>query len=92
MRKILFSLLLLKTFIGCDKNELGNLEYVETTKGGCFPEKGSSLKSDPFINSDTVTCSITNDILNVFVGFNALVAPDKVPHLSLKRIQYLDNY
>jgi len=71
MKKILFSLLLLATLIGCDKNELGNLEYVGTIEGGCFLEKGSSLKSDPFIKSDTVTCSVTNDSLNIFVGFNA---------------------
>jgi hypothetical protein len=71
MRKILFSILLLTTFISCDKNELGNLEYVEAIEGGCFLEKGSSLKNDPFIKSDTVTYSVTNDSLNIFVGFNA---------------------
>jgi hypothetical protein len=71
MRKILFSLLLLATFIGCDKNELGNLEYVGTIEGGCFLEKGSTLKNDPFIKHDTVTYSVTNDSLNIFVGFNA---------------------
>ncbi len=71
MRKILFLLLLLTIFIGCDKNELGNLEYLETTEGGCFLEKGSSFKSDPLIKSDTVTYTVSNDSLNVFVGFNA---------------------
>jgi hypothetical protein len=71
MRKLLFSLLLLTTFIGCDKNELGNLEYVGTIEGGCFLEKGSVLKNDPFSKPDTVTYSVTNDSLNIFVGFNA---------------------
>jgi len=52
MRKILISLLLFAAFIGCDKNEPGNLEYAETIEGGCFLEKGSAFKNDPFINPD----------------------------------------
>lgn len=71
MRKILIRIFLLATFISCGKNELGNLEYVEAIEGGCFLEKGSSLKNDPFIKPDTVTYSVTNDSLNIFVGFNA---------------------
>jgi hypothetical protein len=71
MRKILFSILLLSTFISCDDNKLANLEYVGAIEGGCFLEKGSSLKNDPFIKPDTVTYSITNDSLSIFVGFNA---------------------
>ena len=71
MRKILISLLLLTTLISCDKYELGNLKYVETTKGGCFLEKDSALKNDPFIKPDTVTYTATNGSLNIFVGFNA---------------------
>lgn len=85
MRKILFSLLLLATFIGCDKNELGNLEYVKTTEGGCFLEKGSSLKNDPFLKSDTVTYTVTNDSLNVFVGFNATCCSEYSTSSSIKR-------
>lgn len=84
MRKILFSLLLLATFIGCDKKELGNLEYLETTEGGCFLEKGSSLKSDPFLKSDTVTYTVTNDSLNVFVGFNATCCSEYSSTSSIK--------
>jgi hypothetical protein len=71
MRKVLLSLLLLTTFIGCHKNEPRYLEYVEAIEGGCFLEKGSSLKNDPFTKPDTVTYSVTNDSLNIFVGFNA---------------------
>ena len=71
MRKILIPVFLLIVFISCDKNELGNLEYLEAIQGGCFLEKGSSLKNDPFIKPDTVTYSVTNDSLNIFVGFNA---------------------
>ncbi len=71
MRKILISLLLFVASIGCDKNEPGNLEFAETIKGGCFLEKGLALKSDPIINSDIATYSVTKGSLNVFVGFNA---------------------
>lgn len=71
MRKILIPLLLFAFLIGCDKNEPGNLEYAGTIKGGCFLEKGSAFKNDPFINPDTATYSVTNDSLNIFVGFNA---------------------
>jgi len=71
MRKIFISLLLFAAFISCDKNEPGNLEYAETIEGGCFLEKGSALKNDPFIKPDVVNYSVTNDSLNIFVGFNA---------------------
>ena len=71
MRKIFVLILLLATFISCNKNELGNLEYVDTIEGKCFLEKDSSLKNTPFIKPDTVTYSVTNDSLNVFVEFNA---------------------
>jgi hypothetical protein len=70
MRKVLLSLLLLMTFIGCHKNDLENLEYAETIEGGCFLEKGSSLKNDPSTNQDAVNYSVTSDSLNIFVGFN----------------------
>jgi hypothetical protein len=84
MRKILFSLLLLTTFIGCGKNELGNLEFVGTIEGGCFLEKGSALKNDPFIKPDTVTYSVTNDSLNIFVGFNATCCSEYSASSSIK--------
>jgi hypothetical protein len=84
MRKILFSLLLLITFIGCDKNELGNLEYVGMIEGGCFMEKGSALKNDPFIKPDTVTYSVTNDCLKIFVGFNATCCSEYTASSSIK--------
>ena len=84
MRKILFSLLLLITFIGCDKNELGNLEYIATIEGGCFLEKGSALKNDPFIKADTVTYSVTNDSLKIFVGFNATCCSEYSASYSIK--------
>jgi hypothetical protein len=84
MRKILFSILLLTTFISCDKNELGNLEYLEAIQGGCFIEKGSSLKNDPFIKPDTVTYSVTNDSLNIFVGFNATCCSEYSSSSSIK--------
>jgi hypothetical protein len=42
MRKILISIFLLTTFIGCDKKESGNLKYVDTILGGCFLNSSSS--------------------------------------------------
>lgn len=84
MRKILISLLLFAAFIGCDKNEPGNLEYAETIEGGCFLEKGSALKNDPFIKPDTVTYSVTNDSLNIFVGFNATCCSEYGSSSSIK--------
>ena len=70
-RKILISILFLTTFISCEKNELGNLKHVETIPGGCSLDKGSSLKKSQITQPDAVTYSVTNDSLNIFVGFNA---------------------
>jgi hypothetical protein len=84
MRKILIPLLVLVTLISCDKKEFGNLEYVETIEGGCFLEKSSSLKNDPFFEPDTVTYSVTNDSLNIFVGFNATCCSEYGSSSSIK--------
>jgi hypothetical protein len=84
MRKILISLLLFAAFISCDKNELGNLEYVRTIEGGCLLEKGSSFKGDPLYKPDTLTYSITNDSLNIFVGFNATCCSEFSSSSSVK--------
>jgi hypothetical protein len=84
MKNILLQILLLAVFISCDKNELGNLEYAKTTEGGCFLEKGSSLKNDPFIKPDTVICSVTNDSLDIFVGFNATCCSEFSSSSSVK--------
>jgi len=62
---------LLIAFISCDRNVVGDLVYIGTIEGGCFLEKGSSFKGDPLFNPDTVTYSVINDSLNIFVGFNA---------------------
>jgi hypothetical protein len=84
MRKILFSILLLTTFISCDKNGLRNLEYAGTIEGGCFLEKGSSFKNDPLFKPDTLTYSVTNDSLNIFVGFNATCCSEFSSSSSVK--------
>jgi hypothetical protein len=84
MRKILISLLLLTTFISCDKNELGNLEYVRTIEGGCFLEKGSSFKGDPLYKPDTLTYSVINDSLKIFVGFNTTCCSEFSSSSSVK--------
>jgi hypothetical protein len=84
MRKIIIPVFLLIAFISCDKNELGNLEYVGNIEGGCFLEKGSSFKGDPLIKPDTVTYSVTNDSLNIFVGFNATCCSEFSSSSSVK--------
>ena len=70
-RKILISILFFTTFISCEKNELGNLKCVKTLPGGCALDKDSFLKNSQISQPDTVTYSVTNDSLNIFVGFNA---------------------
>jgi hypothetical protein len=84
MRKILIPILLLATYISCDKNELGNLEYVRTIEGGCFLEKGSSFKGDPLYKPDTLTYSVTNDSLKIFIGFNATCCSEFSSSSSVK--------
>ena len=84
MKRIFVSILLLSTFISCVKNESGNLNHVETIPGGCFLEKGSSLKNDPFIKPDTVTYSVINDSLDIFVGFNATCCSEYGSSSSIK--------
>jgi hypothetical protein len=71
MRKLVIPFILFITFISCEKNELDNLKYVDTISGGCFLDKGSSLKNSQIIQTDTVTYTFTNDSLKMFVGFNA---------------------
>ncbi len=75
---------LLIAFISCDKNDVGSLEYVANIQGGCFLEKGSSFKGDPLFKPDTVTYSITNDSLNIFVGFNATCCSEFSSSSSVK--------
>jgi hypothetical protein len=70
MRKMLILILLLAFYISCNKNELGNLKYVDTIQGGCALDKSSSFKNSQYTQPDTLTCSFTNDSLNIFVGFN----------------------
>jgi hypothetical protein len=70
MRKLMISILLFATFFGCDK-ELGSLKYLETIPGGCASDKGSSLKSAQIWRNDTVSYSISDGNLDLFVGFNA---------------------
>ena len=71
MKKLLIPIVLLLISLSCEKNEWGNLKYAKTTAGGCFLDKGSSLKKSQYIQPDTVTYLFTNDSLKLFVGFNA---------------------
>jgi hypothetical protein len=71
MRKLLIPVVIFITFLSCEKNELGNLKFSKMIVGGCFLDKGSSLKKSQYTQPDAVTYSFTNDSLNLFVGFNA---------------------
>ena len=71
MIRIFISILILTTFICCEKKEPGNLKYAQTITGGCFLDKGLSSKNGLIAQADTVTYYFTNDSLNIFVGFNA---------------------
>ncbi len=70
MKKLLFFILFFITLISCDKGN-GPLKYLETIPGGCAKEKGSSLKSVIESKNDTVSYSIANGTLDLFVGFYA---------------------
>jgi len=70
MKNILIISLLFATLISCSK-ELGDLKYAETIPGGCALGKGTSLDNSLTSDIDKVTCKISNDSLNIFVGFNA---------------------
>jgi hypothetical protein len=85
MKKILILFILLATFVGCAKKELGNLKYVGTISGGCFLDKGSSFKGDPLLKTDTLTYSVNNDSLNIFVGFNATCCSEYSSSSSIER-------
>ncbi len=84
MKKIMIPILLLMSLISCNKNELGRLNYVKTIAGGCALDKGSSLKNNTFAKTDTVTYSVTNDSLNIFVGFNATCCSEYCTSSSIK--------
>lgn len=80
----MISIILIITFISCEKNELDNLKYADTISGGCFLDKGSPLKNGQIIQTDTVTYSFTNDSLKMFVGFNAVCCGEFSNSSSIK--------
>jgi len=84
MKKIFISILILTTFICCEKKEPGNLKYALTIPGGCFLDKGLSLKNGLIIPTDTVSYSFTNDSLNIFAGFNAACCGEYSHSSSIK--------
>jgi len=84
MKKLLIPIVLFITFLSCEKNELGNLKYSKTVAGGCFLNKGSSLKNSQITQTDTVSYSFTNDSLNIFVGFNATCCEEFSNSSSIK--------
>jgi hypothetical protein len=71
MKKPVVLLLLFVVFSGCDKEyKTSNLQFIETTPGGCAVDKSESLKN-ALIEKDNVTFSVSGDELNILVGFNA---------------------
>ncbi len=84
MRKIMIPILLFTIFISCEKNEFGNLKYVKTIPGGCALDKVTYLKNSQITQPDTVTYSVTDDSLNIFVGFNATCCSEYNTSSSIK--------
>jgi hypothetical protein len=69
MRKILILFFLFVLSISCDK-EMGNLKFSEAIPGGCASSKGTSQNSIELVETDSVTYSIIDGNLDVYVGFN----------------------
>ena len=69
MKKLLFLILLIATFISCEKT--GDIKFSEVTPGGCAITKGESAKGSQLIGTDGVTYSIVNGNLELLAGFNA---------------------
>ena len=84
-------ILFLTTFICCEKKEPGNLKYARTITGGCFPDKGLSVKNEFINGKDTVTYSVNSDSLNIFVGFNAACCGEFSDSSSIKGDSILIN-
>ena len=70
MKKLLITILFFASLFGCTK-EIGDLSLSKTIPGGCFVDNGITGKNSLTTDIDTVSYSIENGILNIFVGFNA---------------------
>lgn len=69
MSKYFLLILLIATFISCEKT--GDLNFSEAIPGGCALTKGDSGKGSETIGTDGVTYSIVNGNLELLAGFNA---------------------
>jgi hypothetical protein len=69
MKKYFFLILLISTFISCEK--IGDLKFSEAIPGGCALGKGESAKGSQIMGTDGVTYSIVNGNLELIAGFNA---------------------
>jgi hypothetical protein len=69
MRKLLLPIFLLMLSISCDK-ESGDLRFSEALPGGCASSKGASQDSIELSEADSVSYSIVDGNLEIFVGFN----------------------
>jgi hypothetical protein len=72
MKNKMLIVILFAAIPGCSRDENGshNLKLVETIPGGCAVSDTKSLESES-VKQDTVTYSISNDELQIMVGFNA---------------------
>jgi hypothetical protein len=68
MRKLLFPIFL-ATLMSCDKDSTV-LKYSATIPGGCAVNKETSAKNTLLSEADSVTYTIVDGNLDIFVGFN----------------------
>jgi len=82
MKKILLSILSIATLISCEK--LGDLKFSEAIQGGCFLDKGVSSMNSLTLDKDTVYYTITDDDLDIFLGFNATCCGEYASNSEIK--------
>ena len=73
MRKLLTSVFFLISLFGCEENErkLDSISYIETIPGGCAIDNTKSIENITKLQNDTVTYIISDNNLEIFIGFNA---------------------
>jgi hypothetical protein len=83
MKKYLFLIPLIATFISCEK--AGDLKFSEAIPGGCALAKGGFAKGSQLIGTDGVTYSIVNGNLEILAGFNATCCGEYSTSADIKR-------
>lgn len=71
MKKTVVPIIILMVLFSCDHSgqKVDTPAFVEITAGGCAVDESSSLKSATSVEQDTVSYSITEGRLDLFVGF-----------------------